>query len=163
MKHYKNLIQISIIGFVFIAMILFSWFSPAKTYSDSERRKLAQSPVLSLKTILDGTFMKDYDTYTTDQFPFRDTLRTLKALTSTSILKQKDVHGIYLQDGYAAKLEYPLNEASLEYATERFTSIYNTYLANTNTSFLIKAIFCQKKTAILHWTMKDCFLLFKTT
>lgn len=140
MKHYKNLIQISIIGFVFTAMTLFSWFSPVKTYSDSERRKLAQSPALSLKNVFDGTFMKAYDTYTTDQFPFRDTLRTLKALTSTSILKQKDVHGIYLQDGYAAKLEYPLNEASLEYATKRFTSIYNTYLANTNNNIYLSII-----------------------
>lgn len=66
MKHYKNLIQISIIGFVFTAMTLFSWFSPVKTYSDSERRKLAQSPALSLKNVFDGTFMKAYDTYTTD-------------------------------------------------------------------------------------------------
>ena len=140
MKHYKNLIQISIIGFAFTVMTLFSWFSPSQTYSDSERRKLAQLPVLSLKSISNGTFMKNYDTYTTDQFPFRDTLRTLKALTSTCIFRQLDSHGIYLQDGYAAKLEYPLNEDSLNHATERFSWIYTTYLANTSTNIYLSII-----------------------
>ena len=46
-----------------------AWFGPGKDFSDSERRKLAQFPELSVKTVLDGKFMTEFESYTLDQFP----------------------------------------------------------------------------------------------
>lgn len=87
--------------------------------SVSERRALAQRPELTAKSVWDGTFMTKFETYTLDQFPLRDTFRSLKAHVQLDVLRQKDNNGIYVADGYAAKLDYPLNEDSVEHALAR--------------------------------------------
>ena len=46
--------------------------SPDRTFSQMENRNLEQLPVPSVKTLLNGQFMKDFETYTTDQFVGRD-------------------------------------------------------------------------------------------
>ena len=110
------------------ALTAFSWFSPAKEMSDSERRPLSQMPSVSLESIADGKFMKQFETYSLDQFPLRDGFRTVKSLFHYYILGQKDNNDIYLHDGYAAKQEYPLNIDSVNHALERFNRIYDKYL-----------------------------------
>ena len=40
----------------------------------------------------------------------------------------RDDNGVYVVDGYAAKLEYPLNEKNINYAAKRFSYIYEQYL-----------------------------------
>ena len=106
----------------------FAWFSPAKDTSEAERRPLAQFPELSAKTILDGKFMSAFEDYTLDQFPARDTFRQLKSLAHYYVLRQKDNNDIYIVDGYAAKLDYPVNTEALTYALGRLNFVYDTYL-----------------------------------
>ena len=113
------------------ALTAFLWFSPAKEMSESERRPLAQAPELSVDTLLSGSFMKDFESYTLDQFPQRDTFRQVKSLFHYYGLQQWDNNDIYVTDGYAAKLEYPLNKDSVTYATGRFNRLYEKYLKDT--------------------------------
>lgn len=40
----------------------------------------------------------------------------------------RDDNGVYVVDGYAAKLEYPLNEKNINYAAKRFAYVYEEYL-----------------------------------
>ena len=127
-----NLKNISLVlltcAFLF-GFMLWSVLKPDDEESLSERRPLAQFPAVDGKAVLSGSFMTDFEKYTLDQFPLRDQFRTIKAVTSLYILGQKDNHEIYLEDGYAAKLEYPLNTDSLEYAASRFQFLYDRYLA----------------------------------
>ena len=109
-----------------------SWFGPARAISDTERRPLEQMPALSTQTVLNGSFMGDFEDYSLDQFPLRDSFRTLKSLFHYYVLGQKDNNGIYLSDGYAAKQEYPLNDASLAHALERFGYLYEKYLSGSH-------------------------------
>jgi len=113
------------------ALVFAAWFGPAKDFSDAERRKLAQFPDLTVKTLLDGKFMTEFESYTLDQFPLRDSFRQVKALFHYNVLGQKDNNDIYMADGYAAKLEYPLDETSLSNALEKFNHIYETYLTGS--------------------------------
>ncbi len=106
----------------------FSWFGPAKQTSEAERRPLEQMPEITMQSILQGDFMTDFEDYSLDQFPLRDTFRKIKAITHNYILRQKDNNGIYIADGYAAQLEYPLNPQSISYAASRFEAVYNTLL-----------------------------------
>lgn len=110
----------------------FSWFAPAKEMSDSERRPLAQFPAVSPESIANGKFMKDFESYSLDQFPLRDGFRTVKSLFHYYILGQKDNNGIYIYDNYAVKQEYPLNADSVNHALERFNHIYETYLTDSD-------------------------------
>lgn len=114
------------------ALAAFAWFSPSKEASQAERRPLKQFPEISADTLLRGDFMEKFEEYTLDQFPLRDDFRALKSLFSYGVLGKIDNNGIYIADGYAAKLEYPLNFASINNALKKFNYIYNTYLQDTD-------------------------------
>lgn len=118
----------------------FAWFSPAKDISEAERRPLDQFPELTADTLLSGKFMSAFEDYTLDQFPARDTFRQLKSLFHYYVLNQKDNNDIYIADGYAAKLDYPLNTEALTYATGRLNWIYENYLKDTGSNVFFAAV-----------------------
>lgn len=130
MEKKWNLISAVIISAVWLALALTAWVKPPTLTSDTERRELEQFPEITAKALLDGTFMQDFESYTLDQFPFRDGFRRLKAGFHYNVLQQKDNNGIYLAEGYAAKIEYPLNVSSVEHAVTVFGRIYDKYLQN---------------------------------
>lgn len=84
--------------------------------------------------------MSGYEDYATDQFPLREQFRTLKALMGLYVFGQKDNNGVYLADGSAAKLEYPLNEGSVAHAADRFRYLYETLMARTNAKVYLSVI-----------------------
>ena len=124
----KSIISFVIIAAFFVTTVIGCWAIPAKKYSDSERRDLAQLPKPELKALLNGSFMTKFEKYTQDQFPLREQFRTLKALTGYYVFRQLDNNGIYIKDGYAAKIEYPLNDKSIAYAASRFEYVYKKYM-----------------------------------
>lgn len=113
---------------IWLGLAGFAWFSPDKALSESERRKLDQWPGISTETVLDGSFMTDFEDYTLDQFPLRDEFRQIKSLFHYYALQQKDNNDIYIADGYVAKLLYPLNEPQLNKNLETLQNIYRQYL-----------------------------------
>ena len=127
------------VAFVF-AFSLFAWLKPADEFSLSERRKLSQFPELSFKAVISGDFMSNFENYTLDQFPLRDKFRTLKALVALNVFNQRANNDIYVVDGFASKIEYPLNEDSIKRAGERFQYVYEKYLKDTNTKNYLSII-----------------------
>ena len=107
---------------------LWTILRPADEFSDTERRPLKQFPELSYQTVISGDFMKLFDEYTPDQFPLRETFRSIKAQVATKVFLRGDNNGIYEVDGVLSKLDYPLDEESVTHAAERFEFIYNTYV-----------------------------------
>ena len=71
--------------------------SPNRTFSEMENRNLEQLPTPSVKTLLSGEFMKDFETYTTDQFVGRDSWIGLKSSTERALGKQEN-NGVYFCD-----------------------------------------------------------------
>ena len=120
--------MVSLLATLWLALSLVAWFHPAKDMSEAERRKLQQFPKFNAETVLSGKFMTEFESYTQDQFPIRDAFRRLKAVFSYNVLQKKDNNGIYIADGYAAQLEYPLSEKSLEGAVKKFQKLYDLYL-----------------------------------
>lgn len=133
-------IQVITIALLFFGLALFAWIKPADAVSDSELRKLAQFPEISMDGILSGEFARQFDDYAVDQFPLREKFRSIKALTYTYVYGQLDNNGIYLQDGYAAKMEYPYDESSVNYAVDRINYIYDRYLADSQTKCYVSII-----------------------
>lgn len=129
--------KIVCVGFaVFFAVaFLILVFAPKKTYSDSERRKLAKMPELSVESVWSGRFMSGFENYAQDAFPFREQFRREKAMTAKYLFGRQDNHGIYVTDGYASAMEYPMKEASLDRAVRRFRYINETYLGTDNRVF----------------------------
>ena len=117
MRKQKQCIPVVI---VWILLTMFAWFGPANAESEAERRPLKQFPGVSVNAVFNGSFMGSFEDYTLDQFPLRDSFRRIKALFHTGALRQKDTNGIYVADGFAAKMEYVLSETSLAHALSRF-------------------------------------------
>ena len=117
-----------------------AWFGPKKDTSLWERRPLQQMPAITADTLLNGGFMEKFEDYTLDQFPARDSFRTMKSLFSYNVLQMKDNNGIYIADGYAGKIEYPLNEVSVSYALKKLKFIYEQYLKDTGSKIYMTVI-----------------------
>ena len=113
----------AVLAALWLALVLGAWFAPTRDISEAERRKLAQMPEVTVDSILSGKFMEKFEDFTLDQFPLRDSFRTLKALVHYNVLQQGDNNEIYVVHRFAAKLEYPLNEVSLSGALEKFKAI----------------------------------------
>ena len=133
----KRTISLILVLALWGSLVAFAWCKPPVASSDAERRPLEQFPELSGETLLSGGFMKDFADYAVDQFPLRDSFRTLNAYLSYYLLGKKDNNGIYLHDGYAAKMEYPLNDASIRNAITRFTELHELYLTDCNVRFAL--------------------------
>ena len=119
---------------------LWSALKPAGEMSENERRKLAQMPEIKSETLLNGKFMSAFENYTMDQFPLRDQFRTVKALSTFYLFNQKDMNDIYIKNGYASKLEYPLSYDSLDNAVKKLTKINDKYLAETGNQVYFSVI-----------------------
>ncbi|MBQ7115586.1 MAG: hypothetical protein IJN94_04135 [Clostridia bacterium] len=136
----KHIVITFVMVAFFLSVSVFAWLKPEDEFSLSERRKLSQFPELSFKTVVSGDFMSNFENYTLDQFPLRDKFRTLKAMVNLNIFKQSANNDIYVVDGFASKIEYPLNEASVERAGDRFQYVYEKYLKNSTTKNYLSII-----------------------
>ena len=132
MKKIRNILTLALSGLFLAGFLLAAILTPDRTDSLSERRKLAQRPALRASAVADGTYMTAFEKYSLDQFPLRDSFRRLKAVTLLDVLQEKDNNGIYLADGYAAKLDPSIDEASVQHAADRFQLVYDRYLAGTD-------------------------------
>lgn len=137
----KNITVTCVMAVILFGLAFWTWFKPADEFSASERRPLKQFPELSWSTIFhderDKTFMNTFESYTLDQFPLRDTFRTLKSIASFYVFGNKDNNNIYIEDGYAAQLEYPIKEDSLDKAAEKFKDAKRYFGTNANFYFSI--------------------------
>ena len=136
----KNITLVIMTVLFLYGFSLWGILKPADAESVSERRPLAAFPAISGESVSSGTFMTDFEKYALDQFPLRDRFRTLKASTTFYILGQKDNNGIYIKDGHASKLEYPLNAESIEYAAERFQFVHDQYMADKDMQVYLSVI-----------------------
>ena len=133
----KKTISLILILAIWAGLAAFAWVKAPAEVSDSERRPLEQFPAVSGESLLSGQFMKDFADYAVDQFPLRDGFRTLNAYLTYYLLGQTDNNGIYLHDGYAAKMDYPLDEGSVSNALTRFAELYELYLKDSKVHFAL--------------------------
>ena len=133
-------ITVLLLAVLFFGFSVICWVKPADEYSSSERRKLSQFPKLTWDTIADGKFMTEFEEYTLDQFPLRDGFRNLKAWVSQNLLRKADNNDIYVADGYAVKMEYPLKEESIKNAGMRFRKLYEKYLKDSSGNIYLSLI-----------------------
>jgi len=135
----KNLI----ITIVFVGILgglgLGSLLIPDTDVSVSERRPLKQfTSYEEAKAEADkkgeefgiAKYFSSLESYMLDQFPGRDTFRSMKSVFKKYFLLQKDNNGYYYVDGTLSKVDGTLSETALDEAITRFNYIYDKYFAN---------------------------------
>jgi hypothetical protein len=140
MKKISNIITSVLVLCFILTLSVFAWVKPADDISDTERRELAKFPELSFNTLVSGSFMKNFENYTLDQFPLREFFRTIKAQSELGVFNKLSNNNIIEKDGYITKIEYPLNEQSIENAGKKFNIVYDKYLKDTNTNVYFSII-----------------------
>ncbi len=134
-----------IITIVLSAAIIFGfsgWFllkAPTE-YSESERRALKLLPEFSIESVLSGKYMSEFEDASPDQFPLRDLFRSIKAYASEYLFNRMDNNKIFQADGHLSKLEYPQNDDMIDYAGDKFSFIYDTYLKDTDAEIFLSVV-----------------------
>ena len=127
----RKIIGMLLVAALWLGLTGWAWLRPDTEFSMTERRELAKLPEMTWEKLMDGSYMPDFESYTLDQFPMRNGFRRLKALAQYKLLGQLDNNGIYIVDGSAAALDYPLNEKSLEHALHVFQKVNDRYLSDS--------------------------------
>ena len=79
-----------IFGFFFFTFILTS----DKTFSKEENRTLTQKPKFTLTSFINNDYQKEYESYSSDQFPNRSFWMQIKTNTE-KFLGVKKINGVY--------------------------------------------------------------------
>lgn len=136
----KNIVVVCLIGVMFFSISFWCWFKNEDTYSESERRVLASFPELTLESLFNGKFMKDFESYTQDQFPMRDKFRSVQSMAAYYLFGHKENNDIFLADGHVSKIEYPISYDMLDHAAERFEFINEQYLSGTDVNIYFSVV-----------------------
>ncbi len=95
----EAMIRLIILGGLLLGLAIADICTPDRLFSAYENRVLASKPEFSVKTLLNGSYTEEYETYVTDQFVGRDNWIFIKTITDLTLGK-KEVNGVYLaQDG----------------------------------------------------------------
>lgn len=133
-------IAVTIIVMFFGGFAILAWFKPVSDMSVEERRKLKDKPSFSVEKIVSGQYMKEFEEYALDQIPLRQNFREIKALYGTYVLGQLDNNELTIFEGHIINMEHTLDENSLEYAANRFNTIYDKYLSDKNINVYMSII-----------------------
>ncbi|MGN1001643.1 MAG: DHHW family protein [Oscillospiraceae bacterium] len=137
MNKIRNYAIIAVFAVLLFGLGIWHLAAPDAALSYSERRKLAQAPELNAQAVFSGDYMEDLESYLLDQFPLRDSFRTVKAALRFGLFQQMDNNGVYLHEGSVCKMDYPLDEKQLAYAAEKLNSLYEQYLQGMNVYYAI--------------------------
>lgn len=140
MKKIKNIITIAVFSLLLFSVSAMCYFSSAEKYSDSERRELAQFPTINAQTVNSGKFMKEFENYSADQFPFREAFRTGKAMFSSFILNKAENNGIVFVGGHITKIDKDENEYMMDNAAEIFRGVYEKNIKGKNANVYFSVV-----------------------
>ena len=136
----KNIVLTVLMAALFLGFFGWSILKSETVYSNSERRPLATFPELTFERVLTGEFMKDFEPFTLDQFPMRDTFRSIKAIFSNYVFMNMDNNDVILENGHISKLEYPLKEDMMDHAANRFGFIYDSFIKDKNAKVYLSVV-----------------------
>lgn len=139
----NKLITIMFVGYILLFTIG-TIVAKDRKFSDMENRNLEQKPELNKETLLDGSFMDNYEKYVSDQIIFKDSLVRLKVLEN-KLLNQKYINGVYFSkdDMLIQKYDMPYNQLSqnigfINEFAEANTDLNCTMLVAPNASLVYK-------------------------
>ena len=128
-----SIVFVSFISIFFLLNILIKDID----ISESERRKLKQLPEFNVKNIMNNTYMEEFDVYTLDQFPFRNSFRRIKANVNYKIFQRLENNNIYIKDNYIFKSEYPTNIKSINRFIDKINNIGTNFTKENNVYYAI--------------------------
>ena len=122
----NKILSISFIIIIFSLSII-SIILPDKDISETERRYLMHFPILNIETIFNGDFFEEFNTYTVEQFPFREIFIKIKGLATNKLFLKKEENGVFIKDGNFFEIDSSIDDKSIDYFLELVTKIKNNF------------------------------------
>ena len=127
LRIYLNLVTFCLVICVLAVMFV---VTPEQKISLSERRLLMTFEEVK-NPEEEGTHPFDViDSYMLDQFPLRDSFRSMKAFLQLELLGKNDNNGIYQHEGTVVKIEDTLDENQINYTAELMQNVVKKYFAD---------------------------------
>jgi len=121
---------------VFLCFIsIFSIILPDTTISQKERRHLQQFPIPNMETVLSGNYFAKLESYMLDQFPFRDSFRSLKTQFDLSVIQKKDADGYFQIGEVLYELPSEPNSKNILQCSQHFEHIMTKYFPKSTGFF----------------------------
>lgn len=124
--------------FVFSVLVLmmFNFLQPVKKYSELENRYLQTFPEFSVKSILNGQYMADVESYVNDHFVSRNFFVTFKSKLEY-LMGKKENNGVYVcDDGYLIEKPSNLDEDLVNKNMEAIKALNNTNRYNVSVTVI---------------------------
>ena len=100
MKKLKSYPVIIFFGVILYFVSIIDVFSPIKTYSETENRKLSTFPKFSWLSLIENKYTAKVEDFTEDHFIFRDGWISLKSISEDALGKTENNNIVYGKDGY---------------------------------------------------------------
>jgi len=100
---------VPLFGVLVCVMFCLYLLLPAKEFSQEENRLLQTMPEISVSALADGSFMSKFETYTTEQLPFRTALVNVKAYLNRMSLSIENNGIVKGENGYLFEKTYGIS------------------------------------------------------
>jgi len=103
----------------------------------SERRRPAELPELSWSDLSSGDFARKFEKFSTDNFAYREQLRTVRALTTFYVFLHSDKGGLFFDRRHGiGRFEKPA-EAHISESGRRLSTMFDLFGEDTNVYFAV--------------------------
>lgn len=133
MKKIRLILNVVVFCLLIASLSLAFVIIPDTAISKAERRPLMQFEEVKEA---ENPFSK-IESYYLDQFPLRDSFRTLKAFLVTDIFRKNDNNEIYEIDSTVVKTEDTLDESQVKYAAQGINKVIEKYLKDSKIYYSI--------------------------
>lgn len=131
----KNMVISIGFSLMLVVVMILNLISKDKDISVSERRKLTSFPKITVNSLFNGTVSTEFDKYVVDQFIYRDNIRENKV--RLDLIVKNNYHDVYKYNDYLIKMEYPLNDGSVNNIVKIINNISDKYLDSSNKYFVM--------------------------
>ena len=100
MPRIVDIITCAAFSIIILGLTLWFVLLPDQEFSADENRYLQTAPEVSLKTITEGTFMREMASYYADQFPLRAEFIQLKVASEILLQRGQNKNVLFGSDGY---------------------------------------------------------------
>lgn len=125
-RNVQNLLTVVLFLAVLCAVPVYWLFFPKQTFSEAERRYLAEAPKLSEETLSDWSFDDRVETYLADQIPLRNALVGINAYVTLYTGRQVSAEVWHDRDGYLVEAPVDFDPAEVEKRIDRIATLGET-------------------------------------
>ncbi len=138
-KHEKRKISRrfnSFFVFGFLVLVLFNFLKPQETYSELENRYLNAFPAINLKSIANGQYMEDVESYLNDHFTARNFFVMFKSKIEY-LMGRKENNGVFVcDDGYLIEKPHAYDKELVKRNTDAIKKLNDTDRYNITMSVI---------------------------